>query len=1302
MTMGNIDCVAPNLDVITYNVNGLKNYHKSKRIINKFIKMSKPITRTVICLQETHLTHSEVRAFSNKWRFGNAHSTLAGRVGDVSKRGVSVLWFEHQWDSYVDSSSDSDGRIVSVTLSLHNQLYSFVSVYSPVITSPDSVEFVFKLEEFITNIVASHPGTRLIVAGDFNHTLNSNDYTTRQVNPKETTIRTHFNCFVKSFGLVDTYRSLHTQGGYTWGFKNKVRMAGVSRLDRIYTSNENLKVISSSVSPDYDESDHAMLKTRLYVPDLQPHGPGYFKMCPTLLTFQPNILKLKSVITDAIASSEYFSNLNMRWDFVKCMIRSEVMNLQNKANKSLQSDLESNENELNQLHLRSLNTNLDLFTKKLVKSEIRRLTAIVQGLRQKESELIILKSRAKWSEEGERSNKYFLNLVKARTSKARINKLIVNGSTINDNESIIENVHHYYSELYSRNNNIQQSRDGESEFLSNLPQLTPDQKQLMDSPLTVADLHNSLKSMSDSTPGPDGLPYSVYKHFSDLLLPLLLKSWQYSLANGSLSDEMRLSYITLLPKPGKDPSYINNLRPISLSNADLKIITKALTQKINTVLPTIIHYTQTGYIPGRQVHDNLSMIDYAQSILKSNKQQAYLVSLDARKAFDSVDHKYISRSLKAYGFGDAFINAVMILYSNLQASVLINGFKTEMFKLEVGVKQGDALSCALFVICIDPLIRYIHNCDLVNGIKIRSPFSLAEKELKLFGYADDINPIVRDHASVRQVLQIYSKFSQISGICLNIDKTEVAILNSQQKDNPLNHVEQIEIDNNLVLHTTNSVKICGIYFPLDLDNSYEHNIVQKIHQLQVQLNLWKQRQLSIEGKVLLVKTFGISQLTHSLQTCHIKPQDLKRVEQIIFNFIWNSKQDKIKRNYMYLPKGEGGLAVTDIKSYFNALKVKRFLRYHNQDHMASTLLDDILFKAGFRSPLVYSTSKKLTQNIANMSIKIAVENISFLNDKTTHLFSKTESATFDKSRHLIINAIAHYPLFNSPIIQNLPHANDVIYRLSRLGIYSISTLINHKQEHPDCDPCMAVATAYKQIPPAWKTAYNNNLHLVEQHKEHKMWFSTIDNKFIIFSNKSNLSILLTKWHRQLLPLDNDWLKAKHGILSNYQIDMPSQAFKIPRYYTPYQRSFQLKILHKSLTTKSKLYKYKIYTEEEAICTHCHESVDDLYHGLILCPGSKRTWNSLQTLLDIRGIKVKLNIGHVVFGVPYHNHLHEPLNIVITKLKLKLLHNSESRRFLTLKNIQEIITQEFDVQKAKVAMFNSSKNIHLLKWSALTD
>ena len=71
-------------------------------------------------------------------------------------------------------------------------------------------------------------------------------------------------------------------------------------------------------------------------------------------------------------------------------------------------------------------------------------------------------------------------------------------------------------------------------------------------------------------------------------------------------------------------------------------------------------------------------------------------------------------TLKRYGFPEDFIDTVRLLYRDIKADILVNGFKTTMIRIRRCVKQGDALSCALFIICLDPVLRRIERNDKIK------------------------------------------------------------------------------------------------------------------------------------------------------------------------------------------------------------------------------------------------------------------------------------------------------------------------------------------------------------------------------------------------------------------------------------------------------------------------------------------------------------------------------------------------------------------------------------------------------------
>lgn len=121
--------------------------------------------------------------------------------------------------------------------------------------------------------------------------------------------------------------------------------------------------------------------------------------------------------------------------------------------------------------------------------------------------------------------------------------------------------------------------------------------------------------------------------------------------------------ISVIPKPGKDPSQCSSYRPISLLNLNIKIYAKVLENRLSPLLPSIIHKDQVGFIPGQEARDNTTKTIHLISYIQRHKLKACLLSFDAEKAFDRVNWQFLRLSLQQIGLDPTFISKVMALYS---------------------------------------------------------------------------------------------------------------------------------------------------------------------------------------------------------------------------------------------------------------------------------------------------------------------------------------------------------------------------------------------------------------------------------------------------------------------------------------------------------------------------------------------------------------------------------------------------------------------------------------------------------------
>ena len=293
---------------------------------------------------------------------------------------------------------------------------------------------------------------------------------------------------------------------------------------------------------------------------------------------------------------------------------------------------------------------------------------------------------------------------------------LVEGTEVEDNPQRIDKmVETYCRRLHEKGDS--KKCDGQliDNFLRNINKIDDKNITDIDVPLTANDFFKTLKTCKDSSPGPDGIPYSIIKLTWSYFGPILIDAWNYSLSLGKLTHSHENSYLKLLPKDGKDPKVLKNWRPITRSNCDFKIITKTLASRLTDGLKEVINPNQTAYIKGRQITDNLHLLQYSIEMAAENNDSLMVVSLDAEKAFGSIEHWYICKILEKLGLFK-FKTIFNILYRNQQVSIQLNNRCAVKYNIKNGVKQGDALSCILFILGIEPLQKNIMLDSRVKGI----------------------------------------------------------------------------------------------------------------------------------------------------------------------------------------------------------------------------------------------------------------------------------------------------------------------------------------------------------------------------------------------------------------------------------------------------------------------------------------------------------------------------------------------------------------------------------------------------------
>ncbi|PIK45416.1 reverse transcriptase [Apostichopus japonicus] len=400
----------------------------------------------------------------------------------------------------------------------------------------------------------------------------------------------------------------------------------------------------------------------------------------------------------------------------------------------------------------------------------------------------------------------------------------------------------------------------------------------------------------NKSPGSDGLPREFYLECWDFIGADLLELYNESWVRGSLCPSQRVAVVTLLHKKG-DRRKPANKRPISLLNTDYKILSKAMSMRMSKALPDIINDHQTCAVKGRSIHHNLLMLRDIVAFISSRDMGGAIVSLDLEKAFDRVDHQYLFSVLEKFGFGPNFVRWARILYFDISSVLFINGFTTKSFPVKQGVRQGCALSPLLYIIFAESLARRIDSIDTIRGIR---PPGGKRRSVKIMQYADDITAFFTDFGSIKSFFKCFKKFELATGSKLNMAKTKGLKLGKWRNCN-------IPLD---IVWACESIKINGVYFGPGRSDILSWK--EKVQKAENSLEKAKQRNVSIIGRVKAVNVLVAPIFWYMAPVYPLPDRIRRRINEIIFKFIWKGGTELVARGHLHNSHEEGGLELTDI------------------------------------------------------------------------------------------------------------------------------------------------------------------------------------------------------------------------------------------------------------------------------------------------------------------------------------------------------------------------------------------------------
>ncbi|CAM2096331.1 unnamed protein product [Caretta caretta] len=659
---------------------------------------------SVVFLQETHTDP----AAEDRWRLELGDGVYFSHFA-TWQAGVATLFFPNLRPEVLGVNEAVPGHLLHLRVRMDGLVVNFVNIYAPQMSSRRP-QFYQQVSDFLGTL-DSHEC--LVLGGDFNTTLEEWNRSGAEPSLAAANI---LQGIVDHHSLVDVWRDHHPDDTSTFTF---------------------VQAHSFTIRP-VPFSDHHLVTVTVSLRAERP-GPAYWHFNNSLLEDESVVMSFREFWLAWREQWRAFPSVQRWWYLGKVRAKLFCHDYTRGTSRRRNAAIEQLEREVLEMERRLA---ADLEDTSLC-GTCREKREELRALEDHRARGALVQSRIRLLREMDHGSRFFYALEKMRGAKKHVTCLLAeDGTPLTDPEEMCGRARDFYTSLFSPD----PTDPGACGVLwEELPTVSVGDRDRLELPFTLAEsLEALLRMPTNKSPGMDGLTVEFYRVFWDILGPDLVTVWAESLQSGVLPLSCRREVLVLLPKKG-DLRDLRNWRPISLLSTDYKIVAKAISLRLGSVMADVIHPDQTYTVPGHSIFDNPFLVRDLLELGRRDGLSFALLSLDQEKAFDRVDHGYLLSTLQAFGFGPQFVSFLRVLYASAECLVRLNWTLTEPVSFRRGVRQGCPLSGQLYALAIEPFLCLLHR--RLTRLVLREP----ELRLVLSAYTDDVLLVVQDPGDLARV-----------------------------------------------------------------------------------------------------------------------------------------------------------------------------------------------------------------------------------------------------------------------------------------------------------------------------------------------------------------------------------------------------------------------------------------------------------------------------------------------------------------------------------------------------------------------